>query len=280
MHRGVDPAQVRRGRRRGRDRGCRCHVRLDDVFTGRLVVGGARQGRHVIRVGDPLDVRRDLGIGGCHDLRPLVGAAQIDLVAVVVRRIVRCRHHDAGVRAQVAHGEREHRRRQQPREQDRSQARSGEQLGGVGREHPRVAASVIADDDRRRAAVRLLAQVGREARGRLCDEHAVHAVAAGAECSAEPSRAESESVAEAVVEVGCRRLVAGSRASDDRGELVAGLVVRVLSDPGARLREALVVHSASTTRASSAEITGSASRPASMTSVWLRGSSGCRLRGW
>ena len=54
--------------------------------------------------------RSDLGIEGRNDLDALAGtghdgSAQVDLVAVVARRVVRCGDHDARIGVQLAHGE-------------------------------------------------------------------------------------------------------------------------------------------------------------------------------
>ena len=69
--------------------------------------------RHVVQavLGDLLDPCGDLHVGGRHDLRAV---AEIDLVAVVLRRIVRCGDHDAGHTAQVADPECHHGCRQWP----------------------------------------------------------------------------------------------------------------------------------------------------------------------
>ena len=83
-------------------------------------------------------------IGG-DDLRTVVG---VDLVAVVLRRVVRCGDHDAGGRAEVLHGEREHRRRQRPRHEPRVEPGGGEDRGGVAGEVGGPVPRVEADDDR------------------------------------------------------------------------------------------------------------------------------------
>ncbi len=118
------------------------------------------------------------------------------------------------------------------------------------------------------AEARPLAEEGRESRGGLRHEHPVHAVAAGPELSPQPRGPEGQARAEAVGEVGCgiRVSVVGRR--EELLELGAGLGVGILREPGAGGRDSALggAHSASITRASSDEITGSASRPASMTS--------------
>ena len=52
------------------------------------------------------DTRGDLGIGGRDDL---AAVTQIDLVAVVIGRVVRRGHHDAGIAAEFTNRERQYR---------------------------------------------------------------------------------------------------------------------------------------------------------------------------
>src|SRR5690606_24771926 len=141
-------------------------------------------------------------------------------------------------------------------------------------EHVGVPPPVVADDDERGVCgirIGLLEHIGGKARRRLRDQHAIHAVAAGAERPAQPRRAELQASSEAVLEVGDRVGVARLRALDDLPELGAGLAVRILREPRPRLLEHRLVHSAPTIPARSLEMTGSAWRPASITSWWLRG---------
>ena len=113
---------------------------------------------------------------------------EVDLVAVVLRRVVRCRDHDAGAAAEVPDREREDRRRQVRRQQEGVDAGALHDLGGVAGEDLGVVPRVVADHDRGRRAV--LQQVGREAGGGLGDDDAVHPVGAGAERSAQSRGAE------------------------------------------------------------------------------------------
>ncbi len=207
MHRGVHPGEPlcavwcgRHGRRR-RD------VRVDERLGSSLVAERAGQGADVSGIRDPLDVRRDLGVGGRDDLRAVVGAAEVHLVPVVVRRVVTRGHHDAGIRPQLAHREREHGRRQQPREEDRAQPGAGEDLGGVLREHVGVATAVVPDHHGRHAGLTrgALAHERGEPGCGLRHEHPVHTVAARAEFAAQAGRAECEAPGEPVRELGGRR---------------------------------------------------------------------------
>ena len=68
------------------------------------------------------------GVGRRHDLRARAERAaelraQVDLVAVVLRRVVAGGHHHPGHRARCAHRVREHRRGQRPGQQQRARAR-------------------------------------------------------------------------------------------------------------------------------------------------------------
>ena len=90
---------------------------------------------------------------GRHDLRAVAGAAvraaaEVDLVAVVLRRVVARGDHDAGVRAEVPDGEGEHRGRQRAGQDGDRDARRGDHGGGVAGEHVGVVPRVVA---RRRA---------------------------------------------------------------------------------------------------------------------------------
>ena len=96
VHRGVDPVEAARARRRdqrgdparGRPRPARRRARA--------VARRAGHRRSVVR--DVLDPCGDLGVGRRHDLGAV---AEVDLVAVVLRRVVRGRHHHAGHAAEV-----------------------------------------------------------------------------------------------------------------------------------------------------------------------------------
>ena len=101
----------------------------------------------------------DLGVGGRHDLRARVAAAEVDLVAVVGGRVVRRGHHDAG----------DARRGAAPRTPARASAAAAAagsrctpapcMSSAVSRAKTRrVVAAVVADDDRR---IRLPRRAGR-----------------------------------------------------------------------------------------------------------------------
>jgi hypothetical protein len=101
--------------------------------------------RNRLRRRHRLDRRLDLPVGRRHDLRAV---GHVDLVAVVLRRVVRGGDHRAGGRAQVLHGEREDRRRQDARHELRREPGRCEDCRGVAREVVRAVAGVVADDDR------------------------------------------------------------------------------------------------------------------------------------
>ena len=135
------------------------------VFAERCAGVGERDagdGGHRVDRGLDLLVRRR---------EQLRAVAQIDLVAVVLRRVVARRHHDAGVGAHVADRECEHRRRQRTGEDERVQARTGQHAGDVVGEASAPVARVVADGDRAP-----LAQVRGKARGSPSHDRDVHAV--------------------------------------------------------------------------------------------------------
>ncbi len=214
-------------------------VGVDDGLRRDLVAERPGDRGHVRLVGDALDVRRDLGVDGRHDLGAVVVAAEIDLVAVVVGRIVAGRHHDAGIGAEVPHREGEHGRRQQTGEEEGPDAGAGEDLGRVPREDVGVAPPVVADHDGGRG-IRLgtLEHEGREPGRGLRDEHAVHAIASGSEPAAKARGAEREAPGEAVVEVGLGGGIPLLRLRDERLELFPRAGVGVLREPGASLLDA------------------------------------------
>ena len=194
------------------------HVGLGHVGAADGVVVAAGQ---LVDPADLVDERGDIGVGGRHDL---AGVAEVDLVAVVLRRVVRRRHHDAGRAAEVQDRVGEHRRGQVLGQQVGAHARRLHDLGGVAGEHVGVVPRVVADDHGR-LPVDLTAQVGGEPCGGLGDDDAVHPVRTAAEGAAQPGGAELQTGAEAVLE---RRGVVGV---DEGLQLGSGLRVGVLADP-------------------------------------------------
>src|SRR5699024_9922803 len=164
---------------------------------------------------DGCDRGGDLGVGGRHDL---AAVAEVDLVTVVLRRIVRSGDHDARVAAEVADGEGEYGCGQRLRKQVRTYPGGLHDLGGVTGEHIGVVSRVEPDDDAR-VGTGVASDVRREAVRRLRDDDPVHAVRAGAECAAQTGRAELQRAGEAVGELGSGRLV-GTRAREQGRELV------------------------------------------------------------
>ena len=86
--------------------------------------------------------------------RAAEAGAQVDLVAVVLRRVVARGDHHAGARVEGAHRVRQHRGGQHPRQHQRPAAGAGRDPGGLLGEGARAAAGVVAD---RPAAGRRLA---------------------------------------------------------------------------------------------------------------------------
>ncbi len=143
MQCGVDDAQLTCAVR-GDNRGGRIEIGLDHLLAKRGPTGPSP--RHVSNQVDARDVLGDLGIEGRHDL---AAVAEIDLVAIVPGGVVARRHHDAGVRAEPADREGQHRCRQGAR-QHHSPASGGDDHGrGVTSEDVRVVSGVKSDDHQR-----------------------------------------------------------------------------------------------------------------------------------
>ena len=122
-------------------RGDRLDVGLGDLGAEPRVGVTAR---HLVDPAGGVDLRGDVGVGRRHDL---AGVGEVDLVAVVARRVVRRRDHHAGAAAQVADGERRDRCGQRLGEQVGVHAGALHDLGGVAREDVGVVPRVVADDD-------------------------------------------------------------------------------------------------------------------------------------
>ena len=88
------------------------------------------------------DARGDLRVGRRHDL---AAVAEVDLVAVVLRRVVTGGHHHPGHAAELADREGQQRCRQRPRHDESAQSCAGHHLGGVAGEHVGVVAGVVPD---------------------------------------------------------------------------------------------------------------------------------------
>ena len=162
-----NPARVEHPARRCR-RPTPCSARVHDGrsrgASGRDEAGGARRGRRRAtsspRVSHPSSARgtsrdrRDRGdVRRRSRRRPAArsatAVAEVDLVAVVLRRVVAGRDHDAGVGAEVADREREHRGRQRRGGRiARAPAAADDDVRGVAGEDVGVVPGVVADDDR------------------------------------------------------------------------------------------------------------------------------------
>ena len=183
---------------------------------------------------------------GCHDLRAAAAfldgvAAQVDLVAVVLRRVVAGGDHHAAVAIQRPHRVGEQRGGQRGRHQEGFEPGGGEDRGRFLGEDIGVVAGVIADDGARPGAGGGLrhgvGQEGGEAGRGAADHHPVHPVGPGAEGRPEAGGAELQGAAEAVRQL----LAAGGGAVlgelDQLGQGGGGGGVRVLGGPVAGVAE-------------------------------------------
>ena len=200
VHRGVHHGQVpgRVGTHQG---GHRRHVVGDQRLVQYLVV---RRQRDRPGGGDGPDRRLDLGVHRRHDLRPVEG---VDLVAVVLRRVVRGGDHHAGHRAQVPDREGQHRGGQQPGQQPGVEAGGGQHARRVGGEGPRAVPAVVADHHDA-AGPSGRAELGGQARRGPADHGGVHAVRAGPQRTAQAGGAEGQWPGEPVGQLGLGVLVA------------------------------------------------------------------------
>ncbi len=135
------------------------------------------------RLGDLSVVRRD-------HLGPVGG---VDLVAVVGRRVVTSRDHDAGGGSQVLDGIGGDRRRQRASEDEYPDACGGGHLRHVARELGRAVAGVAPDDEPAAGMLgAFVEQPSGDARRRPANHEPVHPRRTGAERPAEPRRPEAE----------------------------------------------------------------------------------------
>ncbi len=142
MQRGVHDDQVARGLRRD-DVDDVGQVALEHLVVERLpaVVG---QG-HVQGPLDARDLGSDVDVGRRHDLRAVT---EIDLVAVVLRRVVARRDHDARVSAEVPNRIRENGCGQRPRQHRGAPTGTEDDRSGVTSEDVGVEPRVETDDDK------------------------------------------------------------------------------------------------------------------------------------
>ena len=115
VQRRVDDAQV--ARPVAGEVGDGVEVAVDDVLAEHLA-GARRAGTSASRA-DRRDPLGDLGVGRRHDL---AAVAEVDLVAVVLRRVVAGGHHHARDAAELADRERQQRGRQRPRQHERARS--------------------------------------------------------------------------------------------------------------------------------------------------------------
>ena len=220
-------------------------------------------------LGDLVDPGGDLGVGRRHDLGAV---AQVDLVAVVLRRVVRGGDHHAGDAAEVPDAEGDHRSRQRPRRDQGLEAGAGHDLGGVAGEDVGVVPGVEADDHPA-AGQPVVQQVGRQPGRGLADDDPVHPVGPGTERTAQPGGAELQRPGEGVGELAERWRSSRVRGGQQIVELLPRLRIGILRRPGGdRAREVVGQRSTRSVTArprcpaSSRRSRGAASRPASSTS--------------
>ena len=216
------------------------HLDLAD----RLVGGRRRPGlrsrfgqrhRDASRRPDGLDRRLDALVGGLHELgatHPVGGdaLAQVDLVAVVGRRVVGRGDHHARVSVQVPDREGQHRGRQRGGQQAGASPGRGHHPGDGARERIGAMPGVVADHHMELAAEVFGQHLAKPGRGG--GHHGgVHPVAAGPDHPAQPRGAEGQRGTHRVVQLVDGLLFAGLGAVDQ--PLQGGLVSRIgiVGDP-------------------------------------------------
>ena len=178
----------------------------------------------------------NLRIGGRDDLRAAICAAQVNLVAIVVRRVVRCGDHHACAKPKVFHGECHERGGSVRFKKQNADAPRRDNLSAVLRKNATVLAAVETDHNRGLFIGGVLDQVHGQTKGRLGNEHAVHAVRAGSQFAAKARGAKCQASTKSALQL---RLVF---AGDERGQLCARLGVGVLVVPGLGLCQQFSVH--------------------------------------
>jgi hypothetical protein len=178
-------------------------------------------------LGDLVNSRGDLHISRLHDLRAI---AEKDLVAVVLRGIVRRSDHHAGHAAKMANAEGHYRCRQWPWCDHRLESRTRHDLRGVFGENIRVAPGIEADDHLA-ASKTMIKEVSREPGGRLSDDNPIHAIRSGTQRAAKPGRPELEPPGKGVNQLCYRSGVADVSRCKQILHLTPSLRVRVLHGP-------------------------------------------------
>ena len=132
-----------------------------------------------------------------------ISTTEINLVAVIARRVVRSGDHNARRKISLLHGEGKHRCRHALVEKKCLDAGGCHNFCAVAREDIAVHSAVEADN--RRWSIEILLEVCRQASCCLGNQHAVHAVRASSQLASKASGAKAKALAAAIKQ---RRLVA------------------------------------------------------------------------
>jgi hypothetical protein len=203
VHRGVhDPHLPRPGEvRQGADR---VEIVLAQLLAQQLPA--LARPRDLPHGADGRDARGDLRVRGRHDLHALPrglrgAAAEVDLVAVVGRRVVGGGDDDPRVRLEVAHGEGDQRRGAGALQQAHPAAGRGHDLGGGAGEVLRAVPGVEADHHQGLLEAEIAGEMVGEAPGGAGDDGEVHPRRARRHPAAQPGRAELELPGEGVAQL-------------------------------------------------------------------------------
>ena len=157
---------------------------LDRAVADRLVV-------RLIRGFEALDCADAFGDAVGFLRRDLSAVGPVDLVAVVLRRVVACRDHDARVALKLENRERQLRNGMQRRIEEHLNAVRGEHAGAFPCEQVRAVPRIVRDAHARLSFDRVF-EIARKSFGRLADVVDVHAVVARAQNPSQTRGAEFE----------------------------------------------------------------------------------------
>ena len=166
--------------------GCPLDVLLTNGRVDRLPA--RLRARHRGNRTDGVDGLRDLRVVGGNDLGSLARVghsqpAQVDLVAVVLGRVVRRGHHDAGISLQATQRECEDWCGAVRLEENRPPTRACDHSGRVTSELLGIVTGVVTNDDAEALADTVL-EISRQTRGGSNDDDPIHPVGATAEATA------------------------------------------------------------------------------------------------
>ena len=164
-----------------------------------------------------------------------VCATEVNLVAVIARRIMRSGDHNSRRKVSLLHGKGKHRGRHALVEKKSLDAGGSHYLCAVAGKDIAVDAPVVADNSRR--PIEVLEQIGRKSSRCLSNQHTVHAVRASSQLASKARGAKAQALAAAIQQ--CYFV----SSSDQVKQFAAGLGIGVLFGPSrCRLKKFVEIH--------------------------------------